>query len=436
MTNPRFTSRSLLVWGLFIALFSGCGPKTRKTEITQPVVRGSFQSNIKGLVEIHTADHYNRPIAEGFGFFTDEETVVTNLDFIQGAYRAKISAPGTTQYYEVAGYTAFNHYLNLVLLKVNRHNSNFLNITSPPEKKDTLYTLLRPQRNLFVSRTTVTDSLENDSSAFYILEHELETGKPAFYSDHSLAGIIQKRRNLNDSIVTAVLRSDWIASLMQHQKKPQSLIGLSTKTDKVYISHKKVRGFRIKTTMGSFEIRLFDETPQYRDNFIKLVSDDFYDSLLVHRVIKDFLIQTGAADTRHAGREEVVGWQGPGYSIPMKLVPGIFHRRGAIAASKLPTERNPRNFSDGSQFYVVCGRVFDHQELDEIEKQKNKKFTPEQRNLYTSIGGAPYLDGDYTVFGEVVSGMEVVDKIASVEVYNVDRPEKDIRIIDVEILKK
>jgi cyclophilin family peptidyl-prolyl cis-trans isomerase len=181
---------------------------------------------------------------------------------------------------------------------------------------------------------------------------------------------------------------------------------------------------------------LFDETPEYRDNFIKLVSDDFYDSLLVHRVIKDFLIQTGAADTRNAGRDDVVGWQGPGYSIPMKLVPGIFHRRGAIAASKLPTERNPRNFSDGSQFYVVCGRVFTPEELDKIEKQKNKKFTPEQRQVYTTIGGAPYLDGDYTVFGEVVSGMEVVDKIASVEVYNVDRPEKDIRIIDVEIIKK
>lgn len=436
MANARLTAGTILAWGFFIVLFSGCGSKTQKTEVTQPVVRGSFQSNIKGLVEIHTADHYNRPIAEGFGFFTGKETVITNLDFIQGAYRAKIAAPGTTQYYEVAGYTAYSHHLNLVVLKVKRQNNDFLKTVTPPAKKDTLYTLLRPQRNLFVSRTTITDTIKNDSAAFYLLEHELETGKPAFYSGHALAGIIQKRKNRNDSTVTAVLLSNWIDTLMQQQKETQRLIDLSTKSDKVYISHKRVSGFRIKTSMGAFVIRLFDETPEYRDNFIKLVSDDFYDSLLVHRVIKDFLIQTGAADTRNAGRDDVVGWQGPGYSIPMKLVPGIFHRRGAIAASKLPTERNPRNFSDGSQFYVVCGRVFTPEELDKIEKQKNKKFTPEQRQVYTTIGGAPYLDGDYTVFGEVVSGMEVVDKIASVEVYNVDRPEKDIRIIDVEIIKK
>jgi cyclophilin family peptidyl-prolyl cis-trans isomerase len=197
-----------------------------------------------------------------------------------------------------------------------------------------------------------------------------------------------------------------------------------------------VSGFKINTTMGNFVIRLYDETPAYRDNFIKLVSDDFYDSLLVHRIIKDFLIQTGAADTRNAGRDDVVGWQGPGYSIPMKVVPGIFHRRGAISASKLPSERNPRNFSDGSQFFVVCGRLFTDKELDDLEKEKGIKFTSEQRTVYKTIGGAPYLDGDYTVFGEVVSGMEVVDKIAGLKVYNVDRPEVDVRIRNIEILKK
>lgn len=418
-------------------LFWGCLQKKEKAGASAlPIVRGSFQTNILGMVEIHTTDHYTRPIGNGFGFYTDEETIVTNLDFIQGAYRAKIAAPGTTQYFEIEGYTNYNLPLNLVLLKVKRRNKNHLKIVEAAERTDTLYTLLRPRRDLFVSRSATSGAQISDSVSFFILRSELEPGKPAFFHDHALAGIIQQRKITSDSTATIVIESKWIAQLMEHQHTSKPIINLSTKSDKVYISHKKVSGFRINTSMGSFVIRLFDETPEYRDNFIKLVSDGFYDSLLVHRVIKDFLIQTGAADTRNANRDEIVGWQGPGYSLPMKVVTGIFHRRGAVAASKLPSERNPRNFSDGSQFYVVCGRVFDHKELDEMEKQKHMKFTSEQRRIYTTIGGAPYLDQDYTVFGEVVSGMDVVDKIAAVKVYNTDRPDRDIRIRHVEILRK
>ncbi len=435
--NRSFPFIYLLFLGLSTILFLDCGQKsTEKQTSSKPVERGSFKTNILGMVEIHTSDHYTRPINKGFGFFVDKETVVTNLDFIQGAYRAKIAAPGTTQYFEVEGYTNYNFHLNLVLLKVKRRNNNFIKIAEAPDNKDTLYTLLRPQRDLFVSRSAVVGHQATDSSTFLILGSVLESGKPAFFCDHALAGIIQQRIIKADSIITTVIESRWIDTLMQQQLAPKPIIKLSTKSDKVYISHKKVRGFRVITSMGSFTIKLFDETPEYRDNFIKLVSDDFYDSLLIHRVIKDFLIQSGAADTRHAGHDDVVGWQGPGYSIPMKVVPGIFHRRGAIAASKLPNEQNPRNFSDGSQFYIICGRVFNHQELDKMEQQKNMKFSAEQRRVYTTIGGAPYLDNDYTVFGEVVAGMDIIDKIAGVKLYNVDRPEVDIRIRRIEILEK
>lgn len=425
----------ILFLGVSLLLNQACVEK-KQTNETLTVERGSYKSNILGMVEIHTSDHYNRPIAKGFGFFIDKETIAANLNFIQGAYRAKISPPGTTQFYEVEGYTAYNHNLNLVLLKVKRRNEKFLKIADYPEKKDTLYTLLRPRRELFVSKSAVAAHQSNDSTSFYTLKSELEQGKPAFFCDHALAGIIQKRKISADSSSLVVLESEWISRLMKQQKEPRHIIELSGKSDKIYISYKKVRGFKINTNMGSFVIRLYDQTPEYRDNFIKLVTDNFYDSLLVHRVIKNFLIQTGAADTRNAGHDDEVGWQGPGYSIPMKIVPGIFHRRGAVAASKLPNERNPRNFSDGSQFYVVCGRIFDNQELDEMERQKKIKYSAEQRNVYATIGGAPYLDNDYTVFGEVVSGMDVIDKIADVKVYNSDRPEKDIRISNIEILKK
>jgi peptidyl-prolyl cis-trans isomerase A (cyclophilin A) len=423
----------LILW----MLLGGCGPNTKKPEGSKPqVVKGSYKSNIKGMVEIQTTDHYTRPIKKGFGFFVGKETVVTNLDLIQGAYRAKIAAPGTTQYFEVEGYTQYSLHLNLVLLKVTRRNDSFLKFFEVPATCDSLYTLKRPQRDLFVSRSAVLNHQTQDSSSWYQLRSELEPGKPAFFSDHGVAGIIQQQKITKDSAITTVLDSRWISQLMEKQQPSKPIINLSSKTNKVYISHKNVAGFKINTNMGSVVIKLFDETPVYRDNFIKLVSDHFYDSLLVHRVIRNFLIQTGASDTRTAGRDDVVGWQGPGYSLPMHVVPGIFHRRGALAASKLPSERNPRNFSDGSQFYIVCGRVFTTKELDDLEKEKKMKFTADQRSVYTTQGGAPYLDGDYTVFGEVVSGMEVVDKIASLEVYNIDRPEVDVRIRNIEILKR
>ena len=210
---------------------------------------------------------------------------------------------------------------------------------------------------------------------------------------------------------------------------------MATKSNKIYPSYKTIKGCRIVTDQGSITIQLFNETPEYRDNFIRLVSDNFYDSLLIHRVIKGFLIQTGAADTKYAAHDDVVGWQGPGYTLPLDVKPGLFHMRGAVASSKLPSDQNSRNRCDGSQFYIVSGRVYSSVELDDLEKSKKMKFTPQQRELYTSIGGAPHLDGDYTVFGEVTSGIELVDRLSRVETYAVDRPVKDIRVRKIELIK-
>ena len=169
----------------------------------------------------------------------------------------------------------------------------------------------------------------------------------------------------------------------------------------------------IHTSKGDITVKLYNETPLHRDNFIKLVNEGFYDGSIFHRVIRSFMIQGGGG---------AIGNQDPGYKIPAEIVEGFYHKKGALAAARMPDQVNPRKESSGSQFYIVHGRTFSRSDLGRL----GKEFSEEQIKLYTTIGGAPHLDGDYTVFGEVISGFEVVDKIASVETAAADRPVKEI----------
>lgn len=435
----RRNSRILSYFLISLLVFSvvGCNNSTAKKETTKEEISfGSYQDNIKGMVEIRTYDHYNRALKRGFGFFVGEDLVLTNFDWIKGAYKAEIAPVGTRDMTEVEGYTAYDHNLNLLVLKVKQNNADYIKVKGSLAQPDTLYTLKRPKRKLFVLKALAGDYQDLDSLGFWAVPDNIKEGKPAFRLNHEFMGIVQERGS-GDSLQRVVLSKKYIARMLKEQnERAASIYDLRTKTDKVYISHKKVAAFRIKTTMGDIVIRTHDELPDYRDNFIKLVSDQFYDSLTVHRVLKNFLIQMGAADSKYAGKDDVVGWKGPGYTLPTKIVPSLFHKRGAVAASKLPAARNPRNRSDGSQFFIIAGRIFTNEELDEIEQEKGFRFTPTQREVYTTVGGAPYLDGDYSVFAEVVSGMDVVDKIAAVETYGEDRPVQDIRIKTIEIIEK
>ncbi|MGQ1889604.1 peptidylprolyl isomerase [Thermophagus sp. OGC60D27] len=438
--NPfsNLTSKHLIFLFLIVlgALMLPSCQTTPKKKVTAHSSRGSFQENIKGMVEIHTFDQYNRPGKKGFGFFIDRDLVITNLNWIKGSYKAKIAPPGTKDFRDVRGYTAYDHNLDLLLLKVKRNNPKHLNLSNNPSIPDSVYTLKRPSRNLYIRKGKIGPYHDQDSVSFREAPIAFKPGKPVFTLNHEVYGIVQERK-VRDTIQKVVLPTQYITRLTGRQNThPKSIWDLRTKTNKKYLSYKKIAGFRIKTTMGNIAIRLYNDTPTFRDNFIKLVSDHFYDSLLVHRVLKDFLIQTGAADSKYAKRDDVVGWQGPGYDLPTRIVPSRFHKRGAMAASKRPADRNPRNRSDGSQFYIISGRIFTHEELDDIEKEKGFKFTPSQRKIYTTVGGAPYLDGDYTVFGEVIRGMEIVDKIAAVKTYGENRPVNDIRIKTIEIIKK
>ncbi|MCG8578297.1 MAG: peptidylprolyl isomerase [Bacteroidales bacterium] len=423
--------KSLFYIIIAIVLIS-CQSKSNRQQTVIDTFKGSYQTNVKGIVSLRTFDHYTRRLDDSYGFYVAPNLVVTNLSFIQGAAKVKASPMDLEDFSLVQGFVAYDVNLDLVLLKVSRRNLNYLSLKDATFKADSVYQLYRKNRKLYVTDGVCGQVTLNDSLSFKNYEGNFKPGKPVFAKSHRLAGLLQdtdgKKR---------ILESKWIRQLTDRMEKtPKSIYDLRNKSNKVYISHTKVKGFRIKTNMGNIEIALSDKTPKYRDNFIKLVSDNFYDSLLVHRVIKDFLVQTGAADTKYAKKDDVVGWQGPGYTLKMNIQPDLFHKRGMIAASKLPEDRNKHNRSDGSQFYIVAGRHFNDAELNDLEAEKGIKYSAAQRKAYTSVGGAPYLDGDYTVFGWVTKGMDVVDRIAAVKTYSVDRPVNEIRISTIELIKK
>jgi peptidylprolyl isomerase len=239
----------------------------------------------------------------------------------------------------------------------------------------------------------------------------------------------------------------------------------------------------IETDLGNMKVRLYNETPLHRDNFLKLVKEGFYNGTLFHRVIKDFMIQGGDPDSKNAQPGQALGNGDPGYTIPAEFNSSLFHKKGALAAARQGDDVNPEQASSGSQFYIVQGRTFTPEELDRLQdrinsmKQQNlfyknlekerdlngrresplndsllqrnainktreqlSHYVPyvipeEQRSLYSTLGGTPHLDANYTVFGEVVDGLDVVDKIASVKTDALNRPVQDIHI-KMKIVKK
>jgi len=194
----------------------------------------------------------------------------------------------------------------------------------------------------------------------------------------------------------------------------------------------------LQTTMGDIVIRLSDSTPLHRDNFLKLVKAGYYDSVLFHRVIKNFMIQGGDPDSKHAKPGGPLGEGGPDYTIPAEFRTTLFHKKGVIAAAR---NNNPEKASSGSQFYIVQGKIFTDAGLDSVEtfRLNGRKIPADQREVYKTIGGAPHLDQNYTVFGEVVKGLDVVDKIASVATStgpDRDRPLQDVRIMKAKLIKR
>lgn len=193
----------------------------------------------------------------------------------------------------------------------------------------------------------------------------------------------------------------------------------------------------IQTSMGKIKVKLFNETPLHRDNFIKLVKEGKYNGLLFHRIIKQFMVQGGDVDSKDAPMDKTLGNGDLGYTIPAEFVyPKYFHKRGMLCAARTGDEENPERASSCSQFYIVTGKFFTSMELDKKEKEEGITYTPEQRQAYMTEGGAPHLDNKYTVFGEVVQGIKVADKIQFSPTDENDRPLKNIIIKSMTIVTK
>jgi peptidyl-prolyl cis-trans isomerase B (cyclophilin B) len=211
--------------------------------------------------------------------------------------------------------------------------------------------------------------------------------------------------------------------------------------DSIIKKKDRKRDVLLQTNMGDMVIRLSDSTPLHRDNFLKLVKVGFYDSVLFHRVIKNFMIQGGDPNSKTAAAGIPLGNGGPNYTIPAEFRTTLFHKKGVIAAARMGDNANPQKASSGSQFYIVQGKIFTDGGLDSVEtfRMNGRKIPSNKREVYKTIGGTPHLDDNYTVFGEVIKGIEVVDKIAAVQTStgaDRDRPLEDVRIIKATLIKR
>lgn len=190
----------------------------------------------------------------------------------------------------------------------------------------------------------------------------------------------------------------------------------------------------MKTTKGDIIIEVYADVPKHAENFLKLAKEGFYDSLLFHRVIPDFMIQGGDPDSKNALSGQMLGNGDIGYKVPAEfMLPTYYHKKGALAAAR---DNNPDKSSSGCQFYLVVGRLFTDADLTAMETRSGVKYSDQARTDYKTIGGTPHLDGGYTVYGQVVKGQEIVDAISSAPRNSSDRPNEDIRILGTKIKKK
>ncbi|MDX9883531.1 MAG: peptidylprolyl isomerase [Prolixibacteraceae bacterium] len=443
--------KKIVVCLFLIALVTGCR-QTGKQKSEQPENHlqtgtveekqehtGSYSGFLSSIVTIRTFDN-DRVLETGQGFFVEEDVIVTRFSLMNGANRATFSPLDEDKSYTIAGYLAVDRINNIVLLKTDgtKRTSVPLYPGTAPDGEKTIYLSRTTGNTIPLHRGKILSRSNIQGNPLYTVTNQFRStsyGTPVFVPNQQAIGLAFSKV-VDYEARYFVIPSNFISELIKKKEtRPLALEHMNQADKAVAEANKKIKALRIETDFGDIIIRLFNETPAYRDNFIKLVREQYFDSLLIHRVIKGFCIQSGAADTRYASKDDVVGWKGPGYTLPAHIVPGLYHRRGTIGSPRKPDTENSKRRSDGSQFYIVTGRIYNDAELNEIEKQNHVKFTAEQRQVYKTTGGAPHIDGSYTIFGEVLDGMDVADRISGVAFGSEFRPLEDIRIRRIRILQ-
>ena len=430
-----------------LGLFS-CQTKdsTKESEKTseKPAAKSTENNNEEwdeiraAIVQIDSYDE-NRILESGQGFFVGENLIATKYSVVENATKVLVSPFNSGNKFVAEKYVAFDRINDLIILQIDSLKRKPISLFSGtvPNSAKTIYINPGTAKVIQLFTGKVLNLATIKGTKLYRITNRVRKsafGMPIFVSNKKAIGIAFSA-TVTYEMQSFAIPSFFIADLLLKKKPAETLESLrSTTNEKVAAENIKIKGLVLETDAGDITIKLFNETPEYRDNFIKLAKEGFYDSLLIHRVIKDFGIQSGAADTRYAGKGDLVGYKGPGYTIPAHIVPELFHQRGMIGSPRKPDTKNQRRRSDGSQFYIVSGRKYFDKELDEIEQQNQYKFSAKQREIYKTIGGSPHLDGTYTVFGQVISGMEIVDRIVQVETDRDWRPLNDIRLKRVRIL--
>jgi len=442
--------RNFILLLLIVVILFSCNRKEKlknDAPTTDNVENQDNQNTNAGWEEIMPSvvkfDSYdgNRILESGQGFFIAENLIVTNYSLISRANKIVFTPLNENVKYTANKFVAVDRINDLVILwcdSIKRKPVELFQGALPNSAK-TMYISTASDKAIQLFTGKVLNLTTAKGTKLYRITNRVNKGTfgmPIFVSNKQVIGIAFSAV-VSYELQSFAIPSDFISQLLEKRNKiPATLESLRSNTsEEVAAENRNIKGLLLKTDAGDITIRLFNETNEYRDNFIKLAKEHYFDSLLIHRVIKNFGIQSGAADTRYAEKDDIVGFKGPGYTIPAHIVPGLFHKRGMIGSPRKPDTQNERLRSDGSQFYIVSGRKYSDSELDGIEKENNYKFSAEQREAYKTVGGAPHLDGTYTIFGEVISGMEVVDEIAKVETDNDWRPKKDIRLKKITILK-
>jgi cyclophilin family peptidyl-prolyl cis-trans isomerase len=211
------------------------------------------------------------------------------------------------------------------------------------------------------------------------------------------------------------------------------LVTLAAFTFLAFNSYAQKNKIKIETEYGNIILMLYDNTPLNTNNMVKVAEEHGYDSTLFHRIIPEFMIQGGDPESKNAKPGQMLGNGGLKYTVPAEINDTNYHKRGAVGVAR---DGNPQKAGSAMQFYLVVGKKFTDADLDMVTQRTGRKFSPEQREVYKTIGGTPHLDGNYTVFGEVIEGMDIVDKIALEPRDRSDRPNKDIRMIHVSVMKE